>query len=219
MTYQNKIAAIVVAVSVAIIAALIFIGQTGGEDPAVASPDASTPAKLVRDNSHRLSVAIDNKVTLVEFLDFECEACRAAYPFIEDLREKYAGKVTFVVRYFPIPSHQNAFNAAMAVEAAAQQDKFEPMYKRMYQTQAQWGEKQESKASLFRSFAKNLGLDLNKYDIDVASTATKDRITLDQQDGAALGVSGTPTFFLNGKKVTATTTEEFTSAIDKALNG
>lgn len=90
-------------------------------------------------------------VTLVEFLDFACEAYGAAYPFIEQLREQYDGEVTFAVRYFPLPSHKNANNAAYAVESAARQGKFEQMYKRPYDTQIEWGASQDSKAALFRS--------------------------------------------------------------------
>jgi hypothetical protein len=71
-------------------------------------------------------------------------------------------------RYFPIPSHTNAINSAVAVEAAAQQGKFEEMYKRMYDTQSEWGEQQDSKAALFRGFAQELGLDLTAYDKAVA---------------------------------------------------
>ncbi len=74
----------------------------------------------------------------MEFLDFECEACRAAFPLVEQLRSQYGDRVNFVVRYFPIPAHFNAERAARAVESAAQQGKFEPMYKKMYETQSQW---------------------------------------------------------------------------------
>src|ERR1700754_1769165 len=83
---------------------------------ASSAPVAVAPDVLVRPDSHRLSTATDGKVTFVEFLDFECEACRAAFPAVEQLRQEYQGRVTFVLRYFPIPSHSNAENAALAVE-------------------------------------------------------------------------------------------------------
>jgi protein-disulfide isomerase len=136
---------------------------------------------------------------------------------VEDLRAKYSGKVDFVVRYFPLPSHANAVNAAVAVEAAAQQGKFEDMYQRMYDTQASWGEQQDSKAEVFRAFAADLGLDLTAYDKAVADLTTKDRVESDRKDGLALGVNGTPTFFLNGKKLEPSSVEDFHSSIDAAL--
>jgi protein-disulfide isomerase len=182
-----------------------------------ANPSAQGPTPMVRDNSHVLGPPGDGKVTMVEFLDFECEACRALYPFYEELRKEYAGKVRFVARYFPIPSHFNAMNAAIAVEAAAQQGYFEPMYKIMYETQEQWGEQQVSKADLFRGWAQQLGLDLAKYDAAVADPATAARITQDQQDGEALGVEGTPTLFLNGKKLELSNGQQLMDEINAAI--
>lgn len=95
-------------------------------------------------------------MTFTEFLDFECEPCAAALPAIEQLRQEYAGRVTFNIRYFPIESHKNARNAAIAVEAAAQQGKLEAMYKKMFETQPSWGEQDDSKAAVFRGFAQGL---------------------------------------------------------------
>ncbi|SFG23483.1 Thioredoxin [Actinopolymorpha cephalotaxi] len=178
---------------------------------------SAADSRLVRADSHRLSEARGSDVTLVEFLDFECEACRAAYPIVEDLRKEYAGRVTFVVRYFPIPSHFNAERAARAVESAAQQGKFEQMYKRMYETQTQWGERQVPADQTFRGFAADLGLDLARYDRDYDDPATLKRIRKDVADGEALGVSGTPTFFLNGRKLTPSSYDDFRNAVDAAL--
>ncbi|MGO8609127.1 DsbA family protein, partial [Rhizobium johnstonii] len=88
-------------------------------------------------------------VTVVEFLDFECEACGAAYPYVEELRTQYAGKITYVARYFPLPGHFNSTNAAIAAESAGRQGKFEEMYNALFQSQAEWGEAGESRADLF----------------------------------------------------------------------
>lgn len=214
MTSQTKIGLAVMVLAVAIFGSAIAYNQLAEPEPASAS---ERKAAVVRDDSHRLSTAEDGKVTLVEFLDFECEACGAAYPFVEQLREQYAGKVTFVARYFPIPSHKNANNAAYAVESAARQGKFEEMYKRMYETQSEWGESQDSQSDRFRTFAVDLGLDMNKYDADVKSPEVAARIQKDIDDGVDLGVSGTPTFFLNGKQFTPTSGDEFVQAIDDAL--
>lgn len=217
MKRNAVISAIVVALFAAIVVTALPLGRDS--DPADAAEPGTSAGRLVRDNSHRLGTPGTGKVVLVEFLDFECESCRAAYPLVEDARTKYAGKVDFVVRYFPIPSHTNARNAAIAVEAAAGQGKFEDMYKRMYETQTSWGEQQDSKAAVFRGFAADLGLDLAAYDKAVADPATKDRVEADRKDGLALGVNGTPTFFLNGRKLEPATVEDFYASIDAALAG
>ena len=207
-------AALAVAFVVAV-AVLLTVNGASRNSGGGTTVDAAT----VRENSHRLSTAQDGRVTLVEFLDFECESCRAAYPFVEQIREDYDGRVTVVARYFPMPGHANAENAAVAVEAAAQQGRFEDMYHRMYETQAEWGEQQESKAALFRTFAQDMGLDMADFDAAVADPATLERVLRDREDGLALGVEGTPTFFLNGEKVEAQTTAEFIALIDAALAG
>lgn len=214
LSRQTRIALLVGVVAVALFGGAFVYQELSGSEPATATERETI---TVRDDSRRLSTAEDGKVTLVEFLDFECEACRAAYPFIEQLRERYDGKVTFVLRYFPIPSHKNADNAAYAVEAAARQGKLEEMYKRMYDTQAEWGESQDSKAALFRTYAEDLGLDLDTYDTDVKSPEVAARVQKDVDDGVTLGVRGTPTFYLNGRLLAPSTTEEFVQAIDEAL--
>ncbi|UUY06350.1 DsbA family protein [Svornostia abyssi] len=150
-------------------------------------------------------------------MDFECEACAAAYPSIEELRRQYAGRVTFNIRYFPIESHQNARNAALAVEAAAQQGKLEEMYRRMYETQASWGEQQSSKAALFRGFAKDLKLNMREYDAAVADPETAARVERDAQAGQQLGVQGTPSFFINEEKIEPQSFDDLREQLDAAI--
>ena len=177
-------------------------------EPAAVQP-AVVDAQLVREDSHRLTAPATEKAQLVEFLDFECEACRAAEPVVAELKAEFGDRITFVNRYFPLPSHKNSGQAALAVEAAAQQGKYEQMAAKMFETQPQWGEKQDFQNALFRSFAEELGLDMEKYDAAMAAEETKERIRKDIADGKALGVTGTPTFFLNGEKLVLTSWEEF----------
>ena len=101
---------------------------------------------------------------------------RSHLPVIEDLRRTYGDRVTFVVRYFPMPGHFNAERAARAVEAAAQQGRFEQMYQRMFPTQTHWGEQQVPADDLFRSFAVDLDLDMAAFDTVYNSPATLERI-------------------------------------------
>ena len=214
MSTNLKISAALVAAFVVTVAVLLGVNNSGADDTGTAEAGG---APVVRKDSHRLSTAADDRVTLVEFLDFECEACKAAYPFVEQLRNDYDGRVTFVARYFPMPGHANAENAAVAVEAAAQQGRYEDMYHRMYETQTEWGERQDSQADVFRGFAEGMGLDMADYDAAVGDPTTLERVLRDREDGLALGVEGTPTFFLNGEKVEAQITDEFIELIDAAL--
>ncbi|QHK20463.1 thioredoxin domain-containing protein [Pseudarthrobacter psychrotolerans] len=182
-------------------------------------PDALQPvsdAQLVRDDSHRLTTPATEKAQLVEFLDFECEACRAAAPLVKELKKEYGDRITFVNRYFPLPGHKNSGQAALAVEAAAQQGKYEEMAAKMFETQPQWGEKQDFQNALFRTFAEELGLDMDKYDAAMAADETKERIRKDIADGQALGVTGTPTFFLNGEKLILNTEDQFRQLLNDA---
>lgn len=176
------------------------------------APPANRPAaeaQLVREDSHRITAPATEKAQLVEFLDFECDACRTAQPMIEELKKEYGDRVSFVHRYFPLPAHRNSAAAALAVEAAAQQGKYEQMYTKMLETEPQWGDKQESQTPVFRTFAQDLGLDLAAYDDAMLDDRTKERVKEDIADGTALGVTDTPTFFLNGTKITLDTEEQF----------
>lgn len=193
-------------------------GQPAGDAPNTGgqgAPAASAP--VVAENSHVLSDAGADAPTIVEFLDFECEACRSIYPVMEEMREQYAGKMNFVIRYFPIPGHQNSMTSALAVEAAAQQGKFEEMYTKMFETQEEWGEKRESEAPRFRGYAEQLGLDMAAYDAAVKNSATQERIEFDFAAGQELGVSGTPTFFLEGELFQPEYVTDITEAFDAAI--
>ncbi len=189
------------------------------------SPDPTTvptaPAELlVRENSRYLDQVEESPVTVVEFLDFECEACRAQFPVMEQIREDYDGQINMVIRYFPLPGHTNSEPAAAAVEAAAQQGALEEMYVRMYETQAEWGESQESQTEVFVGFAEDLDLDMDEFVQTMEDPATLERVRSDFEDGVALGVQGTPTIFVNGRQAPSMPTYEVLSAmIDAELEG
>ncbi len=215
MRIQSKLAVLAVVIFVAVLGALLL---TADRDTSSRTVDGASAADLtVREDSRILGKKGSSDVVLVEFLDFECEACGAAYPVIEDLREKYDGRVTFVARYFPLPGHFNAERAARAVESAARQGKLDQMYQLMYETQTSWGEKQEPADDTFRNFAVQLKLDMDRYDVDYASPEVAARVQRDVDDGLALGVQGTPTFFLNGERFEPAAVEDFSNAIDEAL--
>jgi protein-disulfide isomerase len=216
---QTKATLAVAVIVVLAIGGVFAVNQLrGGDEPAAADvSSAIADGAVVRDDSRILGEEGSSGVTFVEFLDFECEACGAAYPIVEDLREKYAGEVTFVIRYFPLPGHFNSGRAARAVESAARQGELEAMYSRMYETQQEWGEAREPKDDLFRSFAEEIGLDMDQYDADYASQEVEERISRDVADGESLGVSGTPTFYVDGELFQPQSVEDFSSVLDEAL--
>jgi protein-disulfide isomerase len=199
------------------VAALIYV-LVNRDLPSSAEGDP-TPSPVVQESSHILDEGGDGAPVVVEFLDFECEACGAFYPIVEDLRKQYSGEITYVVRYFPLPGHANSTNAAVAAESAAQQGRFEDMYHRLFETQAEWGEAQDSRADMFRTFAEELGLDMAAYDAAVADPATAERVALDFDDGRALGVSSTPTFFIDGEMLQLQEWDDLEAAIETAVNG
>lgn len=215
MKTSTKVTVIVVSVAVVVIGAIVALATLRPFSPSKEDIAASTA--VVAENSHRLQTVEDGKVTMVEFLDFECEVCGAVHPGVEEIRKEYADRVTFVVRYFPIPGHKNSGNAAIAVEAAAQQGQFENMYQMMFETQASWGESQESQSEYFRTFAEALNLDMDAYDAAVADPATAERVQFDFDAGRALGVQGTPTFFVNDEMIEVASFDDIRTALDAAL--
>ncbi|WP_300345898.1 MULTISPECIES: DsbA family protein [Nesterenkonia] len=157
-------------------------------------------------------------MTFVEFLDFECEACGAVYPAVEELREEYEGEMTFVIRYFPLDGHPNSRQAAHAVEAAARQGELEGMYRLMFETQEEWSHNEEPQDEVFRGFAEELGLDVEQWEADYYSDDVAQRVQSDFEDAVALGLQGTPSFFVNDEFIAPETLTDLTDPIDEALS-
>ncbi len=219
MSKNTKLSIIVTAVVVVLVAAAIavFLSQRPAAPTPAANPDTSLPATM-RADTHVMGEPGDGTVTLVEFLDFECEACAGFYPEVEQLKKDFAGEVTFAFRYFPLPSHGNSVNAAVAVEAAARQNMLQPMYALLFETQATWGEKGDvSQAPLFRLIAEQIGLDMAQYDADVKDPSVFQQIQNDFDEGVALGVKSTPTFFLNDRMLELGSYEELRTEIEAEL--
>lgn len=162
--------------------------------------DNSVIAPPVAADDH-VKGATDQKVVLVEYLDFECEACGAYYPILKNLEQMLKGKVTFVVRYFPLQGHANGLPAALAAEAAGRQGKFWEMHDMLFERQKEWGEKPAPTPEVFETFASELGLDIEKFRADVASEEVRTRVQRDIDSGRQLGITGTPTFFIDGEKI------------------
>lgn len=158
------------------------------------------------------------KVTLIEYADFQCPACGAYFPVVQQLRQQYGNKVLFVYRYFPLTSiHQNAMLAAQAAEAARQQGKFWEMHDMLYQHQNDWATLVDPKP-VFQGYASALGLDKDKFNADMVSSDTINFINKEEDAGTQAGVNATPTFFLNGKEIqNPASADDFKKLINQAL--
>ncbi len=217
MTGDKKLISIITAVSLAIIVAgYLLINKTGSTSTQVPSDAQKELIDIVSDD--HIKGNKDSSVTLIEYLDFECEACGAYYPLVKQLSEEFKTEVRFVSRYFPLPGHKNGMQAALSVEAASKQGKYWEMHDVLFENQSSWGEKQFADPTIFEGYAKQIGLNLEQFKKDVSSKEVKDRVERDKASGQSLGVSGTPSFFLNGEKLqNPKTPEDFKTLIKAAI--
>lgn len=159
-------------------------------------------------------------VTLIEYGDFECPACGAYYPTVEQVKEKYGDQLKFQFRHFPLVQiHKNAMVAHRAAEAAARQGKFWQMYNVLYSQQQSWTSGNNA-ARIMEDYAVQIGLNVDQFKKDFASESVNDSINADIKAGQALGANSTPTFVLNGKKLDPLpdrSVEAFSKLIDEAL--
>lgn len=154
-------------------------------------------------------------VTMVEYSDFQCPACAAYFPLIEEVYSKESSNFQFVYRHFPLSQHANAIPAAQAAEAAGKQGKFWLMYEKLFTTQDNWATSTDAK-TVFVGYAKELELDMTKFETDYSSKEVMAKIDADLKSGLKAGVNSTPSFYINGKKVNAQTYEQFKKAIYEA---
>jgi hypothetical protein len=145
-------------------------------------------------------------VLIVEFADFECPACAAARPVIEDVFEHHPGQVRLVFKHFPLGMHPNAEKAARASVAAQKQNKFWEMYSLLFENQAALSPENVEK------LAEKAGLDLTRFRQDRDSESVADSVAKDRKQGETLALDSTPTLFINGRKFPATT--EFKQDLD-----
>ena len=195
-------------------AAFLFGGNSSSSSAVNAQPIKNTNA-LIHPDSPEINA--HSKVTLVEFGDFECPACGAEYPVVTQLLQNYKGKINFVFRNFPLPQHVNAPEAAEAAEAAKAQGNFFGMFNLLYSNQNTWADAKDP-TSYFITYAKALHLNLNKFESDVKNKAYAKIIQQDINDGYAVGVDATPTFYLNGVPFQGVLPySDFQTAINKDL--
>jgi protein-disulfide isomerase len=133
-------------------------------------------------------------LTLVEYGDYQCPYCGAAYPEVKKVQKELGSKLRFVFRNFPLTNiHEHAMNAAETAEAASAQGKFWPMHDFLYEHQASLGDPR-----LALDHAKKIGLDTQRFEREIAQHMYQKRIKDDFMGGVRSGVNGTPTFYVNG---------------------
>lgn len=162
-------------------------------------------------------------VKLVEYGDYECPYCGAAYPVIKQVVSDLGNQIYFQFRNFPLTQiHQNAFAGARAAEAAGLQKKFWQMHDTLYENQdpsgkTGWVASSDPLNQYFVDFAKQVGLDVNLFKSDYQSSKVNDMINADLSEGNKLNIQGTPAFFLDGKQVTLPYSQGV-SAVEKIIN-
>ena len=140
-------------------------------------------------------------VTLEEFGDFECPPCAMLHPELKQIEHEYGQRVRIIFREFPlVPTHAHALAAARSAEAAGLQGKFWEMHDLLYQNQKLWHAAFDVRP-IFEGYATQIGLDVERFKRDLGNEIVEGRIFLDGKRGHSLGVTGTPTVFLNGREL------------------
>lgn len=175
---------------------------------------------LTAPESPSFSIATDDQpvkgnakalVTIVEFTDFECPSCARQHPVLERIVSEFGDRVRLVVRDFPLSQHANARKAAEAAEAAREQGKYWEYASVLFRNQSALG------VDKLRQYATEVGLDRARFDASLESGKFSDKVQRDVIDGRKLGINGTPTLYINGRRLSDNSYETLKSAIEAAL--
>lgn len=221
---KSSIKIIAVAVLLTLVGAFLFFNgknkKTEAQDvslnqgPVVSSVMPTDPATLLA--AHSPSMGPDfAPVTLVEFLDPECEACKAMNPIVKKIMKEYDGKIRLVVRYMPF--HGNSIYAATILEAAREQGKYWETLNLLFEEQDTWASHHDPKPEMIFEIIKPLKLDHAKIEAHLKAQSFSSQIQKDKEDGQLLGVRGTPSFFVNGMMLEELGYEPLKAAIEKRL--
>lgn len=204
-----------------VIIGLVFVAAIAGVYFLYNSSKASPDTNKNRSNTNRSSQPAANAanapagatppnmlgsptaaVTVEEFADFQCPSCAATHPALKEIQQIYGSRIKFIFRNFPLQMHDKAYDAAVATEAAAMQgsDKFWAMHNLLYTNQKAWSVDPNYK-NTFAGYAQQIGLDVPKFQTDMAGLATKSRVDADLARGRGLAVGSTPTVLVNGQSI------------------
>lgn len=193
---------LIIGIVLAAALALVWIALTPSkpsDQPKNASP---TPTAEVPDGAEpsHLHGNANATVTVEEFGDFQCGACGGYYPELKKMEADFGDRIRVIFRERPlIPPHEHALIAAQAAEAAGLQGKFWEMHDKLYENQATWTVAKDL-VPVFVDYAKQIGVDPDRFMKDLNGEAVAQRIFLDGRRAHALAINSTPTFFVNGKE-------------------
>jgi protein-disulfide isomerase len=191
---MNKRAKMWTALAIIIAAAILLIVKMAGGGTPVGTPGPVSDSDWTWGNK-------SSKTIVIEYSDFQCPACRQSWSMLKDVKQEFGEDILFVYRYYPLEKlHPNGDASAWAAEAAGKQGKFWEMSDILFGYQKDWQDEKDPQAK-FEKYATNLGLDLEKFKQDYASSSVKSRVADSLKDAEALGLGGTPSFFLNGEEV------------------
>lgn len=166
----------------------------------VASQQTVDPA-LVAGERKRVKGASNAPITIVEFSDLQCPACKASYPLVQQVLAEYPNDVELVFRHFPLDSvHPNARLAASAAEVAADYNKFWEMHDLLFEKQEEWASISDKSAlkQKFAEYAEQLQIDKSEFSKKIEEDSYAENVQKDSVAGAQLNVLATPTFYVNG---------------------
>jgi protein-disulfide isomerase len=187
-----------------------FIARLKDKTPVTISLDP--PRQEVATEGHPSKGSADAPIVLVEFSDFQCPFCQRANPTVEQVLATYGDKIRFVYRHFPLPNHSDARPAAEAAACAQEQGQFWPYHDRLF---AESGKLSDAD---LKAHAAALGLDAGRFSTCVDGHESKSVVDQDLAEAQALGVTATPTFFINGRELEgAQPLDAFTRVIDEEL--
>lgn len=186
--------------------------------PAPGSISKEKPLTTEKPESTHARGSASAPVTLEEFGDFQCPPCGALAGPLLEIEKGYGPKLRVIFRNFPFDIHEHAREAACAAEAAGAQGRFWQMHDLLYREQATWSKAADAR-EMFESYARLLGLDIERFKKDMDSGATQERVAADQKRGNDLGVKNTPTIFINNRQLPTTSLNPngVRAAIDEAL--
>ena len=160
----------------------------------------------------------DATVTLVEYSDFQCPACGAFQPILNEVLAQYGDKIKFEYKHYPLVQiHPFAEPAARAAEAAGQQGKFFEYADMLFAKQSEWT-KGSNPTAFFTKYATELGLDLDLFAKHQKSSVLADNVKANMMEARGLGLTGTPSFYLNGVKMENASFDAFKAQIEAAVN-
>jgi protein-disulfide isomerase len=207
---KNKTFLIIGLITLAIFVGGIFLFSKGGNSNIstnIVNTSLLVPQNAIEtsgfSNGTYLPASSSATLTLVEFGDYVCPACGVYNPLVKQLLTDFPGKINYVFRNYPLTQHKNAPISSYAVESAGLQGKYWQMHEKVYATQADWSNLDNPK-DIFIGYAKDLGLNVNQFTTDLSSSLVLDKVQNDFNDGKTVGITETPTFYLNSQKITLT---------------